>query len=122
MNQSENSKSQTPRQPSDSLPKAKRMLEQLYNRHGAGCCLHIVTDDGNIRDSDVTFCIGYAQQHNCVFCEEFAVVLEELGELGRAHLLNMKVCEDHGYTLYDHCGIGGCSKRATPLPAMERVH
>lgn len=36
----------------------------MFEGNAAGGSLHIVLDDGNIRDSDVDFCIDYAQKNN----------------------------------------------------------
>lgn len=43
------------------------LVRWLYNYqgHSAGCCLHIVLDDGNWRDRDIKYCIEHAcsQEH-----------------------------------------------------------
>jgi hypothetical protein len=36
------------------------LARMIYERHGAGCCWHIVLDDQNIDDDDVEFCAGEA--------------------------------------------------------------
>ena len=37
-------------------------VREMYVRSIVGCCLHVVLDDGNIEDSSVEFCIGFAQE------------------------------------------------------------
>lgn len=32
-------------------------IRSVYRRHAAGCCLHIVTDDGNIKNDSIAFTI-----------------------------------------------------------------
>ena len=48
------------------------LVWDLYDRNGVGCCLHIVLDDGNIRDNDVEFCIGQAATEGHKDCEDLA--------------------------------------------------
>ncbi len=36
------------------------IVQRIYE-HTAGCCLHIVVDDGNIRDCDVASCLEQAK-------------------------------------------------------------
>lgn len=36
---------------------------------GTGCCLHITTDDGNVLDEDVDFCVKWAEEHGHSFCK-----------------------------------------------------
>lgn len=40
----------------DVIPYARK----VYARHSAGCCAHIVLDDGNVDNADVDYCLGYA--------------------------------------------------------------
>jgi len=40
------------------VPEVLPMVRQYYAQgHGAGGCLHIVLDDGNVRDDDVRWCL-----------------------------------------------------------------
>jgi len=40
----------------DHLDAYQAMREILYQHHGVGGSLHIITDDGNLLDSDIDFC------------------------------------------------------------------
>lgn len=55
-----------------------RDLEWLYDHSGVGCCLHIVTDDYNVEDDDVIFCVGFAKEqahHDCAALAEKLLAL-----------------------------------------------
>lgn len=85
---------------------------------GTGCCLHITTDDFNIRDSDVEFCLEYARERGHDECIELAERLLKLSKRERAELFGMKwcpVCED--YAPYDECDT--CRGPLEPLPPVE---
>lgn len=56
------------------------LSEKYYETEGTGGCLHIVLDDGNYRDSDVTFCKEYSIKHKDYFGEVLATLLEQLTE------------------------------------------
>lgn len=59
--------------------RSSEALIQLHGEmHGTGCCLHIVTDDGNVSNNDVEFCIRWAIDHEHTFCEEVARRILEL--------------------------------------------
>lgn len=34
-------------------------MQQLYRRHSAGCCWHIVLDDGNVDEDTALWCCEY---------------------------------------------------------------
>lgn len=46
--------------------------QAIYDRSCTGCCLHIVLDDGNVKDSHVQFCIDYAIEKGHEDCEALA--------------------------------------------------
>lgn len=58
----------------------------LYTRHAAGCCLHIVLDDGNIEDENVEFCIQYAMDAKHPECEALARKLRSMSRTQRKKL------------------------------------
>lgn len=70
------------------VPEVLPLVRELYNSPGgrAGCCLHIVLDDGNIDDDDVDFCIRWAidQQHER--CERLARILRLCSKTQRRKL------------------------------------
>lgn len=51
------------------------LVGRIYDHHGAGCCLHIAIDDGNLDDDDVDFCIGVARERGHKLCENAATML-----------------------------------------------
>lgn len=68
------------------VPEVTPLVEALYQRHGAGCCLHIVLDDGNVRDSDVDFCVTYAEEQGHEDCLHLAQQLRAMSRTQRAKL------------------------------------
>lgn len=44
---------------------AEKLRIDIYFRSAAGCCWHIVLDDGNIEDSLVQSCMSDAQHIEC---------------------------------------------------------
>lgn len=88
--------------PSDTPERALRMLRQLtdfkptltdiatlvrevYESPGgaAGCCLHIVLDDGNVGYDSVRFCIDYARENKHPKCELLAELLLRMSKTQR---------------------------------------
>lgn len=67
----------------------RTLLRVLYERHGTGCCLHVVVDDHNVDDSSVDFCLGWAKEHGHSFCELLAQRLRALPEHERRFVLNV---------------------------------
>lgn len=72
---------------SDVLPLVLK-LYQTYDG-GAGCCLHIVLDDGNVNDSSVDFCIKCAQDEGHPECEALARLLRQMSRTQRKKLASM---------------------------------
>jgi hypothetical protein len=58
------------------LPLAKHVYE--LPEHGSGGCLHIVLDDGNLENSHLDFCYGFASGRGCEFCTTLAPVLRRM--------------------------------------------
>lgn len=65
------------------LARCVDLLDRIYARHAAGCCLHIVTDDGNVRDRDVIFCFNLALQNCHDDCLEAAWILATFSKTRR---------------------------------------
>jgi hypothetical protein len=102
------------------MMKARRMIDQLYNRHSAGCCLHIVTDDGNIADNHVRFCVEYAVKEGHPSCEELAKLFLSMTIRQRAETMDMSwcpKCED--YSPYKICGMYNCGTKCLSLDEMD---
>ena len=47
------------------VPDAMPLVHSIYERHSAGCCMHIVLDDGNLEDGSIEFCRGIAEHDDC---------------------------------------------------------
>lgn len=60
---------------------AIEMAKENYERHGAGCCLHVVLDDGNLGRSHVEFCLR--QPDCCAECIRLGRLLLRLTPLER---------------------------------------
>lgn len=50
------------------VPEVAKLLEAYYAKpgNGVGGSLHIATEDGNIADGDLEFCLRYAEERNDV--------------------------------------------------------
>lgn len=72
------------------IPEVLPAVRELYARHGAGCCLHIVLDDGNIHDSNIEFCIKYAIEEGHPECEALARRLLLMSRTQRLKLGSMR--------------------------------
>lgn len=47
------------------VPEALLLKSEIYARHSAGCCLHVVIDDGNLRDCSVRYALAEAEHEDC---------------------------------------------------------
>lgn len=66
----------------DVLPHA----QAIYARHPMGCCVHLVLDDGNVRESDVEFCCTYALEQEHADCLAVALALRRMSKTQRLKL------------------------------------
>jgi hypothetical protein len=58
--------------------------------HPAGCCLHIVLDDGNLKDEDVRHCQHVAIDHRHPDCVMIAMFLYGLSPTQRRAFLRVR--------------------------------
>lgn len=58
---------------------------------GAGCCLHIVTDDGNVESGHVEACLNRAIAEGHADCEALARLLSGMSKTQR-----LRVYREHG--------------------------
>jgi hypothetical protein len=65
------------------VPEVMPLVRKIYEKHAAGCCLHIVTDDDNTENHMVDFCIQRAQEQGHRDCEEAAVLLRRMSRTQR---------------------------------------
>ena len=61
-----------PDKPADrpKVPDVAELVRAVYDRAGGGvgCCLHILTDDGNVRESDAAWVLEHAQERGHPDC------------------------------------------------------
>lgn len=68
------------------IPDVLPLVQELYRRSCVGCCLHIVLDDGNLEDSSVKFCLGYAIEQGHQECMYLATMLLAMSRTQRSKL------------------------------------
>jgi hypothetical protein len=74
-----------------SIEKLRRVRDLYYAVYdsdggGAGCCLHIVLDDGNIQDDHVQYCLEKARLANHPNCVALAEALLSMSKTQRLKL------------------------------------
>jgi len=69
------------------------LVKEYYSENGAGGSLHIVLDDGNLEDSHVDWCSGYASGAN----DEAG---SQIGELMRSMTMEQRQKVYENYKLY----------------------
>jgi hypothetical protein len=72
------------------VPEVAPLVRALYEVHPAGCCLHIVLDDGNVQDSNVQFCLDLAVERGHASCAALAVLLGGMSKTQRTKLARGK--------------------------------
>jgi len=45
------------------MSEIKQLVDQIYDRHCAGCCLHITLDDGSVDDDHLDLCLKVAHEN-----------------------------------------------------------
>ena len=70
------------------VPEVLPLVRELYaSPEGAvGCCLHVVLDDGNVRDDDVQYCVDRATERAHPKCETLARLLLRMSKTQRQKL------------------------------------
>lgn len=66
----------------EAIPLAKA----VYQRHCAGCCAHIVTDDGNIEQDCVNWALARAQEQQHPDCIALLEMLARMSSTQRGRL------------------------------------
>jgi|AntRauTorckE6833_2_1112554.scaffolds.fasta_scaffold10758_5 hypothetical protein len=102
-------------------------INDMYSEHmkGAGCCLHITTDDYNIDDSSVDFCIKHAQEkveagrdqygNTHEDCLELAKKIRALTRRERAIMFGLSWCPTcTNFEPYNECCE--CKGKLVPIP------
>ncbi len=65
------------------VPEVLPLVNAVYKRHCAGCCLHILTDDGNVSDGDAQFCLDQAHEKGHADCIVAAEALRQMSKTQR---------------------------------------
>ncbi len=68
---------------SSEMTLAIESVRKIYLRHSAGCCLHILLEDGNVEDHHVEFCAKEAQKAGHSDCIDCCEALYIIGEYSR---------------------------------------
>jgi hypothetical protein len=58
----------------------------VYARHCAGCCAHIILDDGNVEQHHAEFCLAQAQDRGHADCLALTELLARMTQTQRAKL------------------------------------
>lgn len=66
-------------------------VNSVYDTEGGstGCCLHILTDDENIRPKDARFCLEWAQRAKHPLCIRAAELLVQMSTTQRKKFYNL---------------------------------
>ena len=72
------------------VPEVLPLVRAIYERHCAGCCLHIMTDDGNVEQDSAEFCLQWAIERGHEDCIAAARLLVQMsptqrGKIARIH-------------------------------------
>lgn len=79
---------QIPDRPRDrpQVPDVQPLVTALYKVHGAGCCLHLALDDGNLDADSIRYCLGYAKENGHGGCVRIAEMLLQMTPTQRRRL------------------------------------
>ncbi len=77
------------------VPEVMPLVRALYKRHSAGCCWHLVLDDGNY--TSVSWCVDRIAKEGCyeapaLECLALAMVLPKMTVTQLRKLANGKRC------------------------------
>lgn len=69
--------------PKPTVPDVLPLVRDVYQRNALGCCLHILTDDGNMEESHGQFCLGQARKAGHADCIAAAEALVQMSKTQR---------------------------------------
>ena len=72
------------------VPDVLPLVRAIYERHCAGCCLHVVTDDGNVEQWCADACVETAREREHADCLKAAEMLAAMTPTQR-----MRVYREH---------------------------
>jgi hypothetical protein len=72
------------------MVRGKELVRSIYERHLAGCCWHIVLDDGNTGDSAVAICVETAKSEGHADCIELAGIVPLMSKTQRRKVARVR--------------------------------
>jgi len=60
------------------VPDVLPLVRKVYDQHGAGCCLHVVVDDGNWQQCFADSCLEWARENGHPDCIAAAEMLAQM--------------------------------------------
>lgn len=75
------------------IPQVLPLVRAVYRRHGAGCCLHVLTDDCNVNDESARFCLDLARKEGHADCIAAAEMLVQMSKTQRRKVAAMPKTE-----------------------------
>lgn len=67
------------------------LVRVVYERHCAGCCLHILTDDGNVAQEHADFCLQQAHENGHADCLAAAQLLVAMSPTQRTKVYRSNI-------------------------------
>lgn len=64
------------------------VVRRIYSKSPVGCCMHIVLDDYNTHDTDLSFCLGLATARGHADCIAAAHALGRADEAERGKMIS----------------------------------
>ena len=68
------------------VPEVLPLVNDIYERHSAGCCLHVVLDDLNVDNKFVDMCVNRAIEQGHEDCFVLALKLSLMSKTQRVQL------------------------------------
>ena len=68
------------------VPEVIPLMQAVYERHCAGCCAHIVTDDDNCGQDSAEFCLAQARRNGHADCIALCEALVQMTPTQRHRL------------------------------------
>ncbi len=68
------------------VPEVMPLVNALYRRHAAGCCLHVVLDDYNVKDGDLDGLAELALKREHYRCLALVMILRTMSRTQRLKL------------------------------------
>jgi hypothetical protein len=73
------------------VPEVLPLVRAHYDHHSAGCCLHVVLDDGNVADAFMPGTEALARERGHKECAELAALLSQMSPTQRRKLVTLRM-------------------------------